>query len=249
MVPWGWLSFRVVDCPWHCGPFSSLGHQVLLDKRSLLQPGVAGLHLQPWVEDPTPATYSSSLWVSSTSPGMDMVGRALRSTCRSCMRSGAEFLLRGTCNGTGHEVAMLCRETAWGLSALYSERNVTTQGREPFASTEKWKTLISLLESWEVSFLLVHRRMWQRHNMHLQGTMQASVPLITVDGTWFLLVHALPTAAGLGMKSYFLDMLLKQVLCTTRRPLSVPGLRQAAAIQSPSRKTSWLQTWPSSLYN
>lgn len=181
MVPWGWLSFRVVDCPWHCGPFSSLGHQVLLDEWSLLQPGVAGLHLQPWVEDPTPATYSSSLWVSSTSPGMDMVGRALRSTCRSCVRSAVEFLLRGTCNGTGHEVAMLCRETAWWLSALYSESNMMTQGRELSASTEKWKTLISLLESWEVSFLLVHRRMWQRHNMHLQGTMQASVPLITVD--------------------------------------------------------------------
>lgn len=100
MVPLGWLSFRVVDCSWHCGPFSSLGHQVLLDERSLLQPIVAGLHAQPWVEDPTPATYSSSLWVSSTSPGMDVVGWALRSICRSCVRSAVEFFLRGTCSTT-----------------------------------------------------------------------------------------------------------------------------------------------------
>lgn len=170
MVPWG----RPLSVLWSdLGTVALLflGYCILLDEWSLLQPQVAGLYLQPWAEGPTPATYFSSLWGSSISLEMGMVGWALRSpgVVWGVLRSSSSVGPAGLPDGAGHEVAVGCKEIAWWLSALHSDGSVITQGREPSACTEKWRALISLLQSQQVSFLLVHRRMQQRH-MCLQAT-------------------------------------------------------------------------------
>lgn len=156
----------------------------------------------------------------------------------------------GLLDGAGCEVSVPCREAVWWLSASCSKGNVMTHNREPSAHSENWMMLVSLLQSRQVSFLLVHGKMQRRQNVCSQGTKQVSgFPLWhwnTMPPPWPCPSHA----AGWGSWRWRAALLLCiSVVCaacyTRERPHSVAVSGQAAAMPlSLSRKFFKPYSWP-----
>lgn len=122
---------------------------------------------------PVPTSRPGSSWGSSISLGGGSGGRVTEIPRKSRAGSDRELLLSGTCGAArclGLGVPVPCREAVRLLSAMDSDRSVTTPARVPSALTENLTELISLPQSRQLSFLQVHWRMQRRQNVWLQGS-------------------------------------------------------------------------------